>query len=498
MDNFNLLLNSEKIITDSKNIMIEDFSVSINSKILFKNTNLKIQEKNIYGLIANNGKGKTTLLKLLYHRNFPLDSKMRVLYLEQEIKPTEDKPMDYLLKSNLERERILKEMKEKDIYLEEYNHYLQDEAKVNKILNGLGFKEHLLELPINKLSGGWLMRISLARCLYLEPELLLLDEPTNHLDIETIEWLEEYLETWKGSIIIVSHDIGFLNNVVSNIISIENHKLEYYKGNYNTYLKNYQKKLLNQINDWEKVEKTVKQMKKEGKAKKDIEEFLKKKEEKGIIKVEKGKELKFELMEIENTEGNLIEINNLSFGYNDLLIENLNLILGNEKIVIMGKNGSGKSTLLNLIMNNEKVYLNPKLRIGYYHQKTSDYLPLDKNPIEYLTEKNLIIKNDNNYYRKILAQLGLDGKLHYNLIETLSGGEKSRISLAEIILSKPNYLFLDEPTNHLDIDFIEVLIKGLKSFNGGIILITHDRYIIEELELKKYYLQNKTLYQDYN
>ena len=367
-----------------------------------------------------------------------------------------------------------------------------ERGKVIKILLGLGFTENDLVKSSNIFSGGWQMRISLARALYLEPDLLLLDEPTNHLDLEAILWLSNYLNEWNHTVIVVSHNIGFLNEICDYIINIEDSKqLVQYKGNYNGF-----KKLLkikqNQITkDWNNYEKKLYNLKKKGVAKSKIKDFIDKNQ---IIKPEKPYNVSINFQQQSNISSNIINLSNVSFGYSSdkIILSNIDIGLDmNSKIVLVGPNGSGKSTLIKLITGeiepiSGEIYINNKINVGYYNQHFENQLPLNKTPIEYLRSiipKDLI-KNGmvEQSIRSYLGQVKLESSAHHKIIGELSGGQKARIAIIKLIFIQPHVLILDEPTNHLDIETVESLIQSLVDFKGCILVITHELELIEQLD----------------
>jgi ATP-binding cassette subfamily F protein 1 len=495
-------------ISTIDSINCKNFDISIAGKQLFINTSLIIQPNTIYGLIGKNGSGKSTLLKQIYsmqQNSINNSMKINTLYVEQEILLDTRNPIDFILDSNSKLKKTQDELnaitillENEDIKNKDYN-ILNEKSKelyeiINiwnpelekslaiRILKGLGFTDKMLEQSSTYLSGGWCMRLSLARSLYLRPDLLLLDEPTNHLDLEAIIWISDYLNTWNKTVIVVSHNIGFLNDTCDYIINIENMKLVYYKGNYNAFkecLKNTQTEIKNK---WDKYEKQLKDIKKKG-VKNNIIEFEKKNK---AIKPELlySIYINFDLIPIIN--GNIISVENMSFSYKDnSILENISCGIDmNSKIVLVGKNGSGKSTFVNLLIRvieptKGSIYINPQARIGYYSQHFESYLPSDKTPVEYIMST---LNVDINCIYQYFGKIKLD-KISYNKpIHSLSGGQKARVALVKLILMQPHLLILDEPTNHLDIETVDALIKGLINYNGGILIITHETDLIKKLD----------------
>jgi len=519
----------DKLTYTADSISINNFSLSVSGKSLFQDSSLIVSPGNIYGLIGKNGCGKSSLLKQLSLTNLFADNKIRVLYVEQELDISDKNPVDIIFSSNSKLayiteqiEIIEKEIKhlqdkeepsyEDDLLLENLMNKYQEfqnqiigfnkEAEISKIksiLYGLGFTHESMEQSSSIFSGGWRMRISLARALYIEPDLLLLDEPTNHLDLEAIIWLSNYMESWKGVAIIVSHNIGFLNETCSQIMNIENLKLVTYRGNYTMFKKSLEQKQKNQIKIYEAYEKKLKEFKKNNSSKNGVEEFIKKNQ---VSKPEKQYYVKINFQPTNSFKSHVIKLEDICFSYSDKeILKNVEIGIDmNTRATLVGLNGSGKSTLMKLISGEIKpssgtVWIQNNLRIGYYNQHFEEQLPMDKTPIEYLIDRipdNLKDGNREITVRSYLGNLKLEGNAHNKKINELSGGQKARVALVKLIFQQPHVLLLDEPTNHLDIETVEALINGLKDFNGGILLITHEPELINSLESELWIMDKNT------
>tara|TARA_B110000908_G_C10261773_1_gene459852 strand:- start:1754 stop:3379 length:1626 start_codon:yes stop_codon:yes gene_type:complete len=501
------LLKKKNISNNS--ISINSFSAHVDNKTLFENSSIKIS-KGKYGLIGKNGSGKSTFLQLLKYRKLPINPDWNILYLEQEIEETTDTPFQIVLKSNdvltsLKKRRdyiqnilendpdimdddLLSEMNEVDDMINCYQEEKQ-ELEVKKILQGLGFTNKMINQPANIFSGGWKMRISLAKSLYIQPDVLLMDEPTNHLDLEAIIWLTEYLSNYNKNkiIIVVSHNIGFLNNVCENIMNIENYKIHNYKGNYYSFKKHFSNKKKEIQKKWDNFQKKIKKFKKKGMKNKDIQDLMKKE---NVVKPEKDNNSRFEFYNHKTDDNNIVVIDDVTFGYTEdkLVFDNINFgIRSNSKIVLVGKNGSGKSTLLKIISGNidvEGIHTSNKIRIGVYDQHFENTLPLDKSPVDYLSEfVPQGHKGEPTFTaRAYLGKVKLEPAAHLKKIRELSGGQKARVALVKLIFTRPHLLIMDEPTNHLDIETVECLIKALIDFEGAFMVITHESHLIEEME----------------
>jgi ATP-binding cassette subfamily F protein 1 len=496
-------------------ISINSFDMSVSNKQLFKDATLSMASKSIYGLIGKNGSGKSTLLRKLCEIKDTIKTSqynINTLYVEQEINLDSRTPTNFILDSNYKQKKWEKDMENINQILESddvsdidyeslesrYQHLgqllsmwnpEQEEIKVRKILLGLGFSDSDLEKESQYFSGGWQMRISLARALYLEPELLLLDEPTNHLDLEAIIWLSEYLCNWKNTVIVVSHNIGFLNEVCDYILNIEDKKLIQYKGNYSTFKNTQEARLKEAETLWLNYEKKLKELKKNAEKNK-LQEFITKNE---VPKPQKVQQFYINFQAPYKLNSNAISLNKVSFGYDNIILDEVSLGFNmDSRIVLVGPNGSGKSTIIKLMMGEIKplsgeVIRNSAFRIGYYNQHFENHLPINQTPVEYLTSilpNNLVKDNKEQTVRNYLGQLKLEPSAHHKLISELSGGQKARIAIIKLIFLQPHCIILDEPTNHLDIDTVNALIEGLVNYEGGIMVITHEPELIERLDGK--------------
>jgi len=501
--------------------MNQDISFPINlqngGKELLKDTTVTITNGRKYGIIGKNGTGKTTLLNFICLRKNPELLKIKDIYMVNQEMPSSDKTIyDVVMESNIEINELIKikndletqlnnDEIDDDVY-EELNDKLIDidkklyeldydkqESIIKKILHGLGMNDFTSK--VNQYSGGWRMRIALACALYRKPSLLLLDEPTNHLELEANIWLINYLKDYKNTIIVISHDIEFLDEVCTNIIHLENLKLNYYNGNYSKYTRQYNLEIKEKTKTLDKIEKTITQMKKSGKKKLEIDEYIKK-NPLPVLPYDKKIIIDFGSINDNENEKNLIILDNINFSYNNnKILDNITLGVNcKTRIALVGKNGSGKSTLLKvlnqkLIPESGDIYKDDHIRISYFDQHTFEYLPEDITPIQYLQEK--FPRIDENIIRSYLGKIGLEGKLHKILISNLSGGQKVRISLVELQLYNPHVILLDEPTNHLDLQTIEALKESINNFNGAVILISHNIDLIEDTECQVYEMFEK-------
>lgn len=528
MSHINISYSKYTYTTDT--IGIHDFDLSVPGKELLVNSKLSMCPGSKYCLIGKNGSGKSSLLKKLVELRVDTNTqgyKISTLYVEQEIELDNRTPVDFVLDSNYKQKFWESELNkinaiiESDDYesleieececlqnkADELNQFINlwnpdlERVKVIKILKGLGFTEHDLIKNSNLFSGGWQMRISLARALYLEPDLLLLDEPTNHLDLEAIIWLSNYLNDWKHTAIIVSHNIGFLNDVCDYILNIEDKKLVQYKGNYYSFKAAFETKYTEAVKEWEKYDRKLKDMKKKGDSKTKVTEFIKSNE---VKRPEKPYSINLEFQDQQKINSRIITLSDISFGYDKTkpILSNVSVGIDmGSKVVLVGPNGSGKSTLIKLMVGeleptSGEVVVNSHCRIGYYNQHFENQLPLDDTPLEYL--RSIIpaefVKNGaiDQSIRGYLGQVKLEATAHNKKISELSGGQKARVAIVKLIFQQPHCLILDEPTNHLDIDTVESLIEGLSNFDGGILVITHEPELIEKIDARLWVMDPET------
>ncbi|XP_026655729.1 ABC transporter F family member 4-like [Phoenix dactylifera] len=514
-----------------RDVSIENFTVSAAGKELLKNASLKISHGKRYGLVGPNGKGKSTLLKLLAWRKIPVPRNIDVLLVEQEVVGDDRTALEAVVSANEELVRLreevatLSERTEGDEddddgeRLAELYERLQllgsdaAEAQASKILAGLGFTKEMQVRPTRSFSGGWRMRISLARALFMQPTLLLLDEPTNHLDLRAVLWLEEYLCRWKKTLVVVSHDRDFLNSVCSEIIHLHEMKLHIYRGNFDDFESGYEQKRKEVNKKFETYDKQRKAAQRSGsKAQQDkVKErakFVASKEaskSKGKGKVDDDDDLpqdvpqkwkdytvQFSFPEPTELTPPLLQLIEVSFSYpnrEDFRLSNVDVGIDmGTRVAIVGPNGAGKSTLLNLLAGDlvpteGEVRRSQKLRIGRYSQHFVDLLTMEENPVRYL----LRLHPDQEGFSKQeavrakLGKFGLPSHNHLTPIAKLSGGQKARVVFTSISMSKPHILLLDEPTNHLDMQSIDALAEALEQFTGGVVLVSHDSRLISRV-----------------
>ena len=493
-----------------KDIRINIENLIISKKIIISNSDFIISSNKKYGLIGKNGIGKTTIVNHIITRK-ELANITKYITSQELIIDDDITVFNLVLKSNIKLYKLYEQL---DLILKESKEYYElsckldeldydkEKSKIHKILHGLGFNHNHHNDLVKNFSGGWRMRISLARALYLNPELLILDEPTNHLDLEGNIWLCDYLKKYKNTIILISHDIEFLDEVCTDIIHIENSKLQYYKGGYYLFRKQYETDLKSNKKLYEEIEKRIITYKKSGKTKNELESFLKSNPLPYIL-YEKQIQINFGM--IPEDMKNLITLNNVTFYYDEdkKILENINFSIdASRHIALVGRNGGGKTTLMKLMVNDIKpilgeITIDRQVRIGYFNQHTIENLPQEINIIDYLKNKFKTYKEQE--IREYLGRIGLKSNEHTVKFKNLSGGQKIRVAFIELQMMNPHVLLLDEPTNHLDIDTIESLKNAINKFNGGVVIITHNINLINNTNCEVWEIPecNKINYDEY-
>ncbi|XP_029440101.1 ATP-binding cassette sub-family F member 1 isoform X1 [Rhinatrema bivittatum] len=527
------LSSRQAMLENASDIKLEKFSISAHGKELFVNADLYIVAGRRYGLVGPNGKGKTTLLKHIANRALNIPPNIDVLLCEQEVVADNTPAVQAVLKADTKRLKLLEEEKRLQVRLEKGDDSAGDrlekvyeelratgaasaEAKARRILAGLGFNPEMQNRATKKFSGGWRMRVSLARALFMEPTLLMLDEPTNHLDLNAVIWLNNYLQSWKKTLLIVSHDQGFLDDVCTDIIHLDNQKLYYYRGNYMTFKKMYQQKQKELQKQYEKQEKKLKDLKAGGKSAKQAQEKVTKEaltrkqqkcrkknlEEEGnepaeLLKRPREYTVKFTFPNPPPLSPPILGLHAVDFGYegHPMLFKNLDFGIDMEsRICIVGPNGVGKSTLLllltgKLIPTKGEMRKNHRLKIGFFNQQYADQLTMEETATEYLQRNFNLPYQD---ARKCLGRFGLESHAHTIQICKLSGGQKARVVFAELSCRQPDVIILDEPTNNLDIESIDALAEAVNEYKGAVIIVSHDARLITETNCQLWVVEERT------
>lgn len=506
----------------SKEIKVENFDIAFGDKVLLKSATLSLTYGRRYGLVGRNGIGKSTLLKLISARSLFIPKHITILHVEQEVTGNDTSALDAVLECDVVREALLQEERELS-KLEDPGKRLQEvynelsaiesdkaPARASEILCGLGFTTEMQKRATREFSGGWRMRIALARALFSRPDLLLLDEPTNMLDMKAIVWLENYLvDRWTSTLLVVSHDRQFLNYVPTDTLHFYNYEITPYKGNFDNFVKIKTEKLKNQEREYEAqmdhrkhVQEFIDKFRYNAKRASLVQSKIKMLEKLPEIKpIEKETNVTFKFEDPEPLSGApILQLDEVCFRYEsssspDYLLQNVCLDANlKSRICIVGDNGSGKTTLLKLLtgaLNPTKGQRNThrNLKIGYFTQHHVDQLVMNQSPLEFLSTR--LPGKPSEQYRSYLGKFGVSGDLALQPLAALSGGQKSRVAFAVMSAANPNILILDEPTNHLDVETVESLGQSLNNYAGGVILVSHDEQLIKMVCKEMWFVSDK-------
>ena len=491
---------------------------------VFSNVKMEINDKDRIAIVGRNGAGKSTLLKII-SGEIDFDNGERTVskdttigYLSQEFIVREDLSIyeemitcfNEIIELEKELEKISYELTSENIesnpgLLDKYDR-LQNQvlthkdyhykSKIDSVLYGLDFDKEVFDKKISTFSGGEKTRLSMAKLLLSEPDLLILDEPTNHLDMENVAWLENYLSSYNGAIVIVSHDRYFIDKVVNVVYNLEFGKLKKYVGNYSNFLRQYEEDYEKNLKEYVSQQKDIKR----------LEEFVQKNIARASTsKMAKSRQKVLDKMEIidnprkddkaaniefrikEQSGRDVLIINDLQVGYEEQVGQKYNFsVYKGDRLAIVGKNGIGKSTLIKTIAKKQKklggnIQYGSKVSLGYYDQKQAEF-ESSKTILNELWDEYPLMKEAE--VRTVLGRFLFRGDDVLKIVRDLSGGEKARLQLAKLMLEKNNLLILDEPTNHLDITSKQVLEEALENYEGTILFVSHDRYFINKIANK--------------
>lgn len=518
----------------SKDIKVDQFDLYVgDGKRILSDTLLTLAHGRRYGLVGQNGIGKSTLLKALSRRELNIPKHITILHVEQEIRGDDTPALQTVLDADVWRKSLLQEQQkinerieeiealrkefeegspeqnkldnergDLDTHLAEIDEKLSEmesdkaESRAASILFGLGFTKESQQTPSKSFSGGWRMRLSLARALFCEPDLLLLDEPSNMLDVPSITYLAKYLQSYEGTVLVVSHDRAFLNEVATDIIHQHSERLDYYRGSdfdsfYSTReerIKNQRREYENQMQYRQHLQQFIDKFRYNAAKSSEAQLRIKKLEKLPVLEPpEDDKVVTFRFPEPDSISPPILQIQDVTFGYSPdkVLLSHVELdVQMNSRIAFCGGNGTGKTTLLKLLLGSllpldGYINKNGRLRIGYFAQHHVDAMDLTLSAVSWMS-KTYPGKSDEEY-RRHLGSFGITGSLGLQKMELLSGGQKSRVAFAALCLNQPHILILDEPSNHLDTQGLDALAEALINFKGGVLMVSHDVATIERV-----------------
>ncbi|MFS0488969.1 ABC-F family ATP-binding cassette domain-containing protein [Leadbetterella byssophila] len=513
---------------------INNLSFYFGGRAIFEDASLQVKPKDKIGLIGLNGKGKSTLLKLIAGEYQPDEGSISksgdctIGFLNQDLLSyqTEDSILNVAMQGF---ERQLALQKEIEEVLHEMETHYRDElvdklgalqhefdlldgysiqSKAEEILEGLGFRTEDLNKPLKEFSGGWRMRVMLAKLLLSKPSVLMLDEPTNHLDLPSIQWVEKYIANYENAVIVVSHDRQFLDNVCNVTVEVSNHKLVYYPGNYSFFVE--EKALRNEIQKGayenqqaqiRQTERFIERFKAKATKARQVQSRVKALSRMELIDdvIDEDAKVHFRFKFGTQPGRHVMELKNVSKSYGDkVILKNTSATIERgDKIVLIGANGKGKSTLLRIIAGTENIEGERKLghnvNFSFYAQHQLESLHLEENLVEEL--KYADGSKSETELRSVLGCFLFTGDDVFKKIKVLSGGEKSRVALAKILISEANFLLLDEPTNHLDMQSVNILVQALEQYEGTYVVVSHDRHFISQVSNKVWYIEDHEIKQ---
>lgn len=537
-ENINVTYEAKKgkLHANTRDINVSGVTVNFHGKPLIDDTQLVINYGNRYGFIGPNGSGKSTIMKAIAARAVPIPDSLDIYFLDCEYPARDDiTALQAVMESNDEVERLEKKAEKLNNAMadadEEEQAQIQStleavydrldqldaataEARATSILHGLGFTLTMQGMTTKEFSGGWRMRVALARALFIQPEFLLLDEPTNHLDMEAVLWLEDYLSSWNKILFFVCHSQDFMNEVCTHIVRLDMQykKLRYYSGNYDMYVQLRRDQDMVQIRQYEAEQRDIQEIKdfiarfghgtvkmvRQAQAR---EKLLQKKLEAGLTPMpEKDPEYDWSFPDAGELPVPVLSIENVSFNYptGPELYSKVDFGIDLQtRVALVGPNGAGKTTLIKLLTEEllptkGQIKRNMHLKISRFTQHFEEKLDLSMTPIDFFKEK-VMPGEPIEKIRPLLGRYGCSGDQQSQVMDQLSAGQKARIVFAIIAHEKPHLLLLDEPTNPLDMDSIDALAKCLNKFKGGVLMISHDMRLISQCAEEIYICDHKKI-----
>jgi ATP-binding cassette, subfamily F, member 3 len=527
-----LLLGSEAS-AKSKDIKVEQIDVTIASQRILTDTNLTLAYGRRYGLVGQNGIGKSTLLRALSRREVAIPTHISILHVEQEITGDDTPALQAVLDADVWRKHLLAEQEKisaqlagiererggladtskdaarldreregLDTTLADIHAKLSEmesdkaEPRAASILAGLGFSPERQQFATKTFSGGWRMRLALARALFCEPDLLLLDEPSNMLDVPSITFLSNYLQTYPSTVLVVSHDRAFLDEVATDIIHQHSERLDYYKGaNFTSFYatkeerrKTAKREYENQMAQRAHLQAFIDKFRYNAAKSSEAQSRIKKLEKMPVLTPPEAEyTVSFKFPEVEKLSPPIIQMSNVTFGYDPKipLLSKVDLdVQLDSRIGIVGPNGAGKTTVLKLLIGALTptaglISQNPRLRVGFFAQHHVDAFDLSTSAVGWM-QRTYPGKTDEEY-RRHLGAFGITGMTGLQKLESLSGGQKSRVAFACLSLTNPHIVVLDEPSNHLDIEAMDALSTALTTFQGGVLIVSHDVTLLQNV-----------------
>ncbi len=489
-------------------IRLQQVNLNLGSKEIFKQADLTVHDGHKLALVGANGAGKSTLFKLLLGElaldqgNLSLPKNWRIAHMAQEVEASAQTALDYVLDGHKEFRKVQQQITtaenaQDDLALAhahgefELVHGYEVPQLGKTMLAGLGFKAEQMDHPVSAFSGGWRMRLNLAQALIMPSDLLLLDEPTNHLDLDAALWLESFLQKYRGTLILISHDRDFIDSVSNGIIHLHQHLLNLYAGNYADFERRRAERLAQQQSMYEQQQEQIKHIEsfitrfkaKASKAKQAQSRIKALERMEMISAAHIDSEFQFQFPNAEKYSDPLLSLSQADIGYNENVhITGVKLTLRpGDRIGLLGANGAGKSTLIKAIIQQiplikGEYFAGEYLSVGYFAQHQVDELDLSIAPMTHLMRLNPDASDQQ--VRNFLGGFGFHGDMAVETCESFSGGELARLALARIAWLKPNLLILDEPTNHLDLDMRHALTLALQNYDGAILVVSHDRHLL--------------------